>query len=174
MKKENILNLILLVALGVSIVFATAYAATTISTNILTEGTLTVVGTSELASTTISDLTVTGKTNGVKVYRAHIAQSGTDTPSVTVLENTLGADIVWTHGDVGELWGTLSSGTFPLQKTFLHNNPSTIINIVTGAVQQYNWFLRFDNKVELIKISALDGKMDDIDLDCMIEILVYP
>ncbi len=48
MKKENILNLFLLVVIGTSAVVGTVSAATTISTNIVTEGTLSVTATSSL------------------------------------------------------------------------------------------------------------------------------
>ena len=35
------------------------------------------------------------------VYTALISQSGTDAPTATVLENTLGGTVVWTYNDVG-------------------------------------------------------------------------
>jgi hypothetical protein len=50
--------------------------------------------------------------NGVKVYRALLTQTGTDAPVATVLENTLGGDVVWTRADIGVYVGTLA-GAFP-------------------------------------------------------------
>ncbi len=49
MKKENLLNLFLFIIIGVLVVVGSVQAATTISTNIVTEGTLSVTGTSTLA-----------------------------------------------------------------------------------------------------------------------------
>ena len=49
---------------------------------------------------------------GVKVYRALLTQTGTDAPVATVLENTLGGEVVWTRDDIGLYTGTLA-GAFP-------------------------------------------------------------
>jgi hypothetical protein len=53
---------------------------------------------------------------GTKVYRALLTQTGTDAPVATVLENTLGASVVWTRDDVGAYRATLA-GAFPAAKT---------------------------------------------------------
>lgn len=50
------------------------------------------------------------------VYTALMSQSGTNAPTVTILENTIG-DIVWTYSSVGSYNGTLS-GAFPANKVF--------------------------------------------------------
>lgn len=47
-----------------------------------------------------------------KVYRALINQSGENDPTVNVLENTLGAPVVWTRDSAGTYFGTLA-GAFP-------------------------------------------------------------
>jgi len=57
--------------------------------------------------------------NGVKVYRALLTQTGTDAPVATVLENTLGGDVVWTRDTVGIYIGTLT-GAFPADKVFCY------------------------------------------------------
>lgn len=49
-------------------------------------------------------------------YTALLTQTGTDAPTVTVLENTLGGTVVWTRDDVGSYKGTLA-GAFVNNKT---------------------------------------------------------
>ena len=55
-----------------------------------------------------------------KVYTALLTQTGTSAPTATVLENTLGATIVWTRSNVGIYVGTLS-GVFTANKTYTSN-----------------------------------------------------
>ena len=56
-------------------------------------------------------------TGNVKVYKALLTQSGTDAPVATVLQNTLGGNIVWSYNGVGEYTGTLNEA-FLNNKTF--------------------------------------------------------
>ena len=58
-----------------------------------------------------------------KVYTALLTQVGTNAPTATVLENTLGGTIVWTYNTTGQYVGTLSNA-FPVNKTFavIQNN----------------------------------------------------
>jgi hypothetical protein len=58
-----------------------------------------------------------GLTVGYKVYTALLSQSGTDAPVPIILENTLGAVIVWSRLTSGIYNGTLS-GAFTNDKTF--------------------------------------------------------
>jgi hypothetical protein len=58
-----------------------------------------------------------GLTVGYKVYTALLSQSGTDAPVPIILENTLGAVIVWSRLTSGIYNGTLS-GAFTNNKTF--------------------------------------------------------
>ena len=51
-----------------------------------------------------------------KVYTALLTQSGTDAPVATVLENTLGEDVVWTRDSEGLYYGSLT-GAFTNEKT---------------------------------------------------------
>ena len=53
-----------------------------------------------------------------KVYTALLTQSGTNAPVATVLENTLGGDIVWSYDFAGAYIGTLN-GAFIENKTKL-------------------------------------------------------
>lgn len=111
---------------------------------------------------------------GVKRYVARIVQSGTDVPTVTVKENSLGTTVAWTRGDVGEMWGTPAVGTFPVGQTFLTIDPPTLFIIGTGTPTQYNWFFNFVSKVEVMRMIPGEGESDDIDLDCMVKIEIYP
>jgi hypothetical protein len=56
-----------------------------------------------------------------KIYTALLTQSGTDAPVATVLENTLGGEVVWARGGVGNYTGTLV-GAFTLNKTVSNIN----------------------------------------------------
>lgn len=61
-----------------------------------------------------------------KVYTAVMAQSGTNPPQATILENTIG-EITWTRVSAGIYRGYLSSG-FPLNKTALFYGGSANLN----------------------------------------------
>jgi hypothetical protein len=56
-------------------------------------------------------------TRPYKVYSALLSQSGTDAPTATVLENTIG-DIVWSRTGVGDYKGTLADA-FTANKTWI-------------------------------------------------------
>lgn len=62
---------------------------------------------------------VNKNSSGYKVYTALMSQSGTNAPTVNILENTLGGDIVWTYSGVGSYQGTLT-GAFPSGKVFFY------------------------------------------------------
>jgi hypothetical protein len=53
-----------------------------------------------------------------KVYTALLTQSGEDAPVATVLQNTLGGEVVWTRSDPGQYSGILA-GAFTLDKTYI-------------------------------------------------------
>ena len=57
--------------------------------------------------------------NGAKVYRALLTQTGTDDPVATVLENTLGGEVVWARTSTGIYKATLT-GAFPADKVFCY------------------------------------------------------
>jgi hypothetical protein len=57
-----------------------------------------------------------------KSYVALLTQTETGAPTTTVLENTLGGNIVWTRTNTGRYEGTLSNA-FTLNKTFVKINP---------------------------------------------------
>ena len=53
---------------------------------------------------------------GYKIYAAFLNQTSTNAPTATILENTLGGDIVWTYNSVGQYVGTLV-GAFTTNRT---------------------------------------------------------
>jgi hypothetical protein len=61
-----------------------------------------------------------------KVYTAKLTQTGTGNPTVTVLQNTLGSDLVWTRSNSG----FYTTGTTPI----IINSSGTTITCTPGAV----------------------------------------
>lgn len=55
-------------------------------------------------------------TTTIKVYKALLLQSGTDAPTVTILQNTLDGTPVWTRQALGYYRATLA-GQFPQNQT---------------------------------------------------------
>jgi hypothetical protein len=100
-----------------------------------------------------------------KVYTALLSQSGTDAPVATVLENTLGGDIVWSRSQAGVYLGTLD-GAFPIEKTF-------VIITNTGG-QEANCYVN-DNNVNYVGIATSEGAdfTDNLLFKTPIEIRVY-
>lgn len=68
------------------------------------------------------------------VYTALWSQTGTDAPTVTVIENTFSAAISWTYSDVGTYVGELT-GAFVVDKTVTNLNTYTFTlnNADTGV-----------------------------------------
>lgn len=89
-----------------------------------------------------------------KVYTALLTQTGTNAPVATVLENTLGGDIVWTRDSAGYYIGTLT-GEFLLNKTFISNS-FVELNQFEDKVYMYR---ENDNVIALR--SYLGGTQDD-------------
>ena len=61
----------------------------------------------------------TASDDAIKIYKALISQDGENPPIVTVLENTLGGEVVWTRSAEGDYRGTLENA-FPLGKTLVY------------------------------------------------------
>ena len=102
-----------------------------------------------------------------KVYSALLTQAGTDAPVATVLENTLGGNIVWTRDDIGSYIGTLV-GAFTENKTWCS---ATKAAIVTGAS---NIDISRDNSDSILILNYLPTDTSYDNLNVSIEIRVYP
>lgn len=72
-----------------------------------------------------------------KIYRALITQTGTNNPTIIVLENTLGGDIVWTRTSQGFYKGTLANA-FDDNKTFYYINSKKYLEDVTFSMEIIN------------------------------------
>lgn len=70
------------------------------------------------------------------VYTALLNQSGENAPVATVLENTLGGDIIWTRDNAGQYTGTLANA-FTADKTFLlFSFPNNSDNLPVSIIQR--------------------------------------
>lgn len=112
-----------------------------------------------------------------KVYIALLTQGGTDDPVATVIENTLGGEVVWTRDDIGVYFGTLANA-FPLNKTIV---PNDLFTGVDGTVN-CQISVRYSD-ADSILITVLEaGTANDIDGNLvggdnkpyLLEIKVYP
>ena len=72
-----------------------------------------------------------------KIYRALISQTSTNAPTVIVLENTLGNNIVWTRNGQGFYKGTLLNA-FDENKTFYYINSKKYLEDVTFSMELGN------------------------------------
>jgi len=72
-----------------------------------------------------------------KVYTALMTQTGTDAPTATVLENTLGGTVVWAYVSQGSYTATLT-GAFTLNKTVIFNNATIGDTILTTVRNNTN------------------------------------
>lgn len=108
-----------------------------------------------------------------KVYSALFTQAGTDAPTATILENTLG-NIVWTRSEQGVYLGTLS-GVFAEDKIFSPQEATT--NYTDESGFSYILFIRRISD-DIISVSARENTeliipIDDALSQKPIEIRVY-
>ena len=106
-----------------------------------------------------------------KVYTALLSQSGTDAPVATVLENTLGGDVVWSRDDLGAYVGTLI-GAFTENKTKLS------IDLVTdgdySTLYFGNFYISNEDTIGITTFGGLPTSQGDSVLsNTPIEIRVY-
>jgi hypothetical protein len=101
------------------------------------------------------------------VYSALLTQTGTDAPVVTVLENTLGEDIVWTRDTPGVYIGTGDNDVLL--------GATTWVLVGTGEANGIYNAYHTDNIITLSSIDpstllAADGLLTNV----AIEIRIYP
>jgi hypothetical protein len=116
-----------------------------------------------------NNLTVTNTINGTpivnyKKYIATLTQTGTNDPTVVILENTVG-DIVWTRFAVGNYLGTLI-GAFPdADKTYLiaGQNNGNFFNLSRSSIDD----------VYLTSADPANISNDGLLLNTTIEIRIY-
>ena len=105
----------------------------------------------------------------VKAYRALVTQSSTSAPTATVLENSLGAAVVWARSNTGVYTATLA-GAFSSNKTFI------MISGVAGTVAAQRDAFAVRTSADVVTVSTGNaGVAADAVLSATpIEILVYP
>ncbi len=109
---------------------------------------------------------VQSSSGSYKVYTAILNQTGTEAPVATVLENTLGGEVVWSYLAVGQYVGTLA-GAFPSGKTWCNvgSSPATPDIIYLGENI-------FPDSVYIESTVSFDDQ-DDTLYNTPIEIRVY-
>jgi hypothetical protein len=103
---------------------------------------------------------------GAKKYVALLTQTGTNAPTATVLDNTLGGTLVWSYDGVGTYIGTLT-GAFTLDKTSV---------LISGVYKGSVVGLRKNNNTVQITTTATSTNTEANTLldSTTIEIRVYP
>ena len=101
-----------------------------------------------------------------KVYTALLTQTGTDAPVATVLENTLGGEVVWSYIEVGNYFGSISNEGFVNDKTigFVSNNASTgryVLIDVYGLIPDQIG-LQIKNSITNLSIDGISGQPIEI------------
>ena len=101
-----------------------------------------------------------------KVYTALLTQQDTNAPVATVLENTLGGNVVWSYDAEGVYIGTLT-GVFTEDKTATFITSTDYANIYE--------FIRNDNNSVYLSTASADTRvpLDNALSSTTIEIRVY-
>lgn len=113
---------------------------------------------------------VTAAARPYKVYTALLSQTGTSAPTATVLENTLGGDVVWTRFSIGTYRATLS-GAFVTNKTFITANFGGSLASLYRATASVNTSSNI--QIETTNNSGTYGDNYMSNTATMIEIRVY-
>ena len=105
----------------------------------------------------------------VKTYRALVTQSSGTAPTATVLENSLGAAVVWARSSTGTYTATLT-GAFTSAKTFIMQPGET------GTIAAIKNVLAVRTSADVVTVTTgAGGTLEDSVLSSFpIEILVYP
>lgn len=117
-------------------------------------------------SSTLTNFKV--KLLGYRSYTALLTQTGTHPPEVTVLENTLGKDIVWTYSSVGAYAGTLAGAFVEQSKVAIITSQTA--NSALGFTAAY----RYDNNVVYVETYDTSfATTNGILSNSMVEIRIY-
>lgn len=99
------------------------------------------------------------KDKRIKIYTALLTQSGTNAPTVTILQNTLGTTITWTRSGAGSYVGATAEDTFTLNKTAL---------LITGGLSG-NYYAGYTSPIQIFVTTTGDDKL----VGTTLEIRVY-
>ncbi len=106
-----------------------------------------------------------------RTYVALLSQSGTNAPIATILENSLGFNIVWSRNSNGNYTGTGAIQSFLGTNTFVMiNNNASGSNLIQAGVAE-----DIDNSQIFLVTSVIGvNPTDDLLYETSIEIRVYP
>ena len=104
-----------------------------------------------------------------KVYTALLTQTGTNAPTATVLENTLGGTVVWTRTGVGIYNATLS-GAFTTSKTITFGTFGNVDNPSLNTLDFQQISVNSMFLITRVSGTATDSVMD---VNTSIEIRIY-
>lgn len=147
-------------------------AATPVWTPLVTDSTITGIGTSDsplkIDTTKIATKYYSGSLTGggasYDVYTALMSQSGTSAPTATILENTLGGSISWAYDSEGQYIGTLTGA-------FTNNKTAVIFNNPLGFTASYRSSI---NTITILTYDESFTLADDMLNNTFLEIRVYP
>jgi hypothetical protein len=109
---------------------------------------------------------ILGLTTAIKKYVAFLNQTGTNAPTATIVENTLGAIPTFSRTDVGEYFMTCP-GVFTVGKTVVFCGNSSFDHIVAVPSSV--------NDIYILSIYGVNNTQMDSRLTNMpIQVLVYP
>ena len=105
----------------------------------------------------------------VKSYRALVTQSSGTAPTATVLENSLGAAVVWARSSTGTYTATLT-GAFTSAKTFIMQPGES------GTIAAIKNVIAVRTSADVVTVTTgAGGTLEDSVLSSYpVEILVYP
>tara|TARA_R110000868_G_scaffold367067_1_gene630024 strand:+ start:95 stop:547 length:453 start_codon:yes stop_codon:yes gene_type:complete len=114
--------------------------------------------------TTTTTSSTTTAPPAYKIYSALVTQSGTNPPTVTILQNTLGGTPVWSYVGVG-LYAATLSGAFTTNKT----------SILVGSLFSTTGVSSSSSGSNLFNISTYEGGsfVNDILNKTTVEVKVY-
>jgi tetrahydromethanopterin S-methyltransferase subunit D len=131
---------------------------------------------------TMADIIETvGGGSSYLVYTALLTQSGTSAPVATVLENTLGGNVVWSYSSVGSYQATLT-GSFTSKTFFYISSEASYNNGPQIYGQKIRNLTRLSNDIVSLNQTGLNfiagvyssaGGADNF-TNVPIEIRVYP
>lgn len=100
--------------------------------------------------------TIKNTHNGIKVYKALLTQSGTNDPVATVLENTLGGEVVWTRESSGKY--ATNVGLFPQNRTLV------FMSRINEMGSRSNAWYAYEDAVVIIESYKADNTTTDDNL----------
>lgn len=109
-----------------------------------------------------------------KVYNVLITQAGTAAPTVKVLENTLGATVVWARTSAGLYTGTLASAFTADKTSLVVGGQMAALNRATLVRTSANVITLTTNVLSESSNVLIATATDAIITDLAIEVTVYP